>query len=222
MPYPVFYPDEAGLPPPTQRLAELRKPPSTTPRREAHRRLLSARGNNRVPASNTASMGKTYDDDDGNDEARPFGNKAEEVDDEPSSIRARPVTATSQHGAGAGSNGTARGLYRQTPPDGCEPDPASMAPKTRTTAHDVPGPGAASGGAQGNPDADGVPMARQSVASVAGSNTSTRMLDFFGPGIFAAVLRNPTTAHQLAKFSNSRLCGENVGFLSQVGPWLSG
>ena len=114
MPYPIFYPDEAGLPPPTQPLDELRKLPSTTPRREAQRRLLSARGNNRVAASNTASMGKTYDDDDnGNDEARPFGDKAEEFDDEPSSIRARPATAGAQNGAGAGGNGDARGPFSQ-------------------------------------------------------------------------------------------------------------
>ena len=40
--------------------------------------------------------------------------------------------------------------------------------------------------------------------------------DFFGNEVFQLVLHNPTTAHQLLKFSQSRLCGENMEFLEKV------
>ena len=41
--------------------------------------------------------------------------------------------------------------------------------------------------------------------------------DFFNPEIFQIVLHNPTTSHQLLKFSQSRFCGENMEFLDKVG-----
>ena len=40
--------------------------------------------------------------------------------------------------------------------------------------------------------------------------------DFFGPEIFQIVLHNPTTSHQLLRFSQSRMCGENMEFLEKV------
>ena len=41
--------------------------------------------------------------------------------------------------------------------------------------------------------------------------------DFFSPEIFQIVLHNPTTSHQLVRFSQSRFCGENMEFLEKVG-----
>lgn len=54
--------------------------------------------------------------------------------------------------------------------------------------------------------------------STATSNSASnaRLADFFGPEVFQIVLRNPTTAHQLKKFAQSRLCGENLEFLERV------
>lgn len=51
--------------------------------------------------------------------------------------------------------------------------------------------------------------------SATGSSGS-RLADFFGAEVFQIVLHNPTTAHQLKKFAQSRLCGENLEFLEQV------
>lgn len=48
------------------------------------------------------------------------------------------------------------------------------------------------------------------------SNSNTRIADFFGPEVFQIVLHNPTTAHRLKKFAQSRLCGENLEFLDKV------
>lgn len=48
------------------------------------------------------------------------------------------------------------------------------------------------------------------------STASQSMPDFFSSEIFQVVLHNPTTAYQLLKFSESRLCAENVEFLSKV------
>lgn len=42
------------------------------------------------------------------------------------------------------------------------------------------------------------------------------LADFFSPEVFQIVLHNPTTAHQLLKFSQSRFCGENMEFLDKV------
>lgn len=56
--------------------------------------------------------------------------------------------------------------------------------------------------------------------SISGKTTaslgSQSMPDFFSASIFQVVLHNPTTAHRLLKFSESRLCAENVEFLSKV------
>ncbi|KAK5120765.1 hypothetical protein LTR85_005831 [Meristemomyces frigidus] len=43
-----------------------------------------------------------------------------------------------------------------------------------------------------------------------------RMPEFFGTATFQTVLQNPTIAHQLLKFAQSRLCGENLEFLARV------
>ena len=75
-----------------------------------------------------------------------------------------------------------------------------------------------------------------SIAKTAGSTSSTRSLervpehskvlggigsnglaDFFSPEVFQIVLHNPTTAFQLLKFSQNRMCGENMEFLEKVG-----
>ncbi|POS75652.1 hypothetical protein DHEL01_v205950 [Diaporthe helianthi] len=48
------------------------------------------------------------------------------------------------------------------------------------------------------------------------SSASLSMPDFFSSDIFQVVLHNPTTAYQLLKFSESRLCSENVEFLAKV------
>ena len=64
--------------------------------------------------------------------------------------------------------------------------------------------------------ADEVSM-RQSFSGRIGTTTGSRnMPDFFTASIFQGVLRNPTTVNQLLKFSESRLCAENVEFLSKV------
>jgi hypothetical protein len=53
------------------------------------------------------------------------------------------------------------------------------------------------------------------------SSTSKNMAvngvaDFFSPEVFQIVLHNPATAHQLLKFSQARLSGENMEFLERV------
>ena len=40
--------------------------------------------------------------------------------------------------------------------------------------------------------------------------------DFFSSDVFQIVLHNPTTAHRLLKFSQARMCGENMEFLEKV------
>ena len=40
--------------------------------------------------------------------------------------------------------------------------------------------------------------------------------DFFSQEVFQMVLHNPTTSHQLMKFSQSRFCAENIDFLDRV------
>ncbi|KAL9034675.1 MAG: hypothetical protein Q9214_006941 [Letrouitia sp. 1 TL-2023] len=42
------------------------------------------------------------------------------------------------------------------------------------------------------------------------------LADFFSGEVFRIVLHNPTTAHRLKKFSQARMCGENMEFLEQV------
>lgn len=53
------------------------------------------------------------------------------------------------------------------------------------------------------------------------SSSGSRMPDFFSSEIFQIVLHNPTTSHQLLKFSHSRLCGENLEFLEKVDRYQS-
>lgn len=48
------------------------------------------------------------------------------------------------------------------------------------------------------------------------STSNFRLLDFFSEDVFQVVLHNPTTFHQLLRFSRSRLCGENLEFLDKV------
>ena len=50
----------------------------------------------------------------------------------------------------------------------------------------------------------------------------SRLADFFGQEIFQIVLHNPTTAHQLRKYAQTRLCGENLEFLEKVRLHLRG
>jgi len=42
------------------------------------------------------------------------------------------------------------------------------------------------------------------------------LADFFSAEVFQIVLHNPTTAHRLFKFSQARMCGENMEFLEKV------
>ncbi|KAI1875340.1 hypothetical protein JX265_004398 [Neoarthrinium moseri] len=49
-----------------------------------------------------------------------------------------------------------------------------------------------------------------------GNDSSNRLPDFFNYEFFQFVLRNPTTAHQLLKFSQTRVCSENIEFLNRV------
>ena len=50
---------------------------------------------------------------------------------------------------------------------------------------------------------------------ISGSSGS-RLADFFAGEVIQVVLHNPTTAHALLKFSQTRLCGENMEFLEKV------
>lgn len=42
------------------------------------------------------------------------------------------------------------------------------------------------------------------------------LADFFSSEVFQIVLHNPTTAHRMLKFSQARMCGENMEFLEKV------
>ena len=42
------------------------------------------------------------------------------------------------------------------------------------------------------------------------------LADFFSTEVFQIVLHNPATAHRLLKFSQARMCGENMEFLERV------
>ncbi|KAK9791464.1 hypothetical protein SCARD494_07647 [Seiridium cardinale] len=59
----------------------------------------------------------------------------------------------------------------------------------------------------------GIPTDRRSIVS---HSSSTRLPDFFSYEIFQVVLHNPATAHQLLKFSETRVCSENIEFLNKV------
>lgn len=45
------------------------------------------------------------------------------------------------------------------------------------------------------------------------------LADFFSSEVFHIVLHNPATAHRLLKFSQARMCGENMEFLEKVRDW---
>ena len=49
------------------------------------------------------------------------------------------------------------------------------------------------------------------------SNTTMISNKFSVKEVFQIVLHNPTTAHRLLKFSQARMCGENMEFLEKVG-----
>ncbi|KAF3760387.1 hypothetical protein M406DRAFT_269000 [Cryphonectria parasitica EP155] len=64
---------------------------------------------------------------------------------------------------------------------------------------------------------------RQSISSrtvgssaIASRSNNHNMPDFFSNNIFQIVLHDPATAHRLLKFSETRLCAENVEFLAKV------
>ncbi|KAI1618466.1 non-specific serine/threonine protein kinase [Exophiala viscosa] len=60
-------------------------------------------------------------------------------------------------------------------------------------------------------------VSRASQATGATSTSkSSRLPDFFAHDVFQTVLHNPTTSHQLLRYSQSRLCGENLEFLEKV------
>ncbi|KAL8771119.1 MAG: hypothetical protein Q9209_003290 [Squamulea sp. 1 TL-2023] len=56
-------------------------------------------------------------------------------------------------------------------------------------------------------------MPKQNGAPDRGGNP---LADFFSSEIFQIVLHNPATAHRLHKFSQARMCGENMEFLEKV------
>lgn len=50
-----------------------------------------------------------------------------------------------------------------------------------------------------------------------GMDKRTEVLaDFFSSEVFQIVLHNPATAHRMLKFSQARMCGENMEFLEKV------
>lgn len=53
-------------------------------------------------------------------------------------------------------------------------------------------------------------------AKSSGASSTSKMPEFFGHAVFQTVLHNPTIAHQLLNFAQSRLCGENMEFLARV------
>jgi phototropin len=48
------------------------------------------------------------------------------------------------------------------------------------------------------------------------NSSGSRLPDFFSNEVFQVVLHNPTTSHQLLKFARSRMCAENLEFLTAV------
>lgn len=57
---------------------------------------------------------------------------------------------------------------------------------------------------------------RASRATALTSGSGSRLPDFFAAEVLQVVLHNPATSHQLLRFSQSRLCGENMEFLEKV------
>lgn len=46
--------------------------------------------------------------------------------------------------------------------------------------------------------------------------TDAKLANFFGPEVFQLILQNPTTAYQLRRYAQSKLCEENLDFLEMV------
>jgi hypothetical protein len=63
-----------------------------------------------------------------------------------------------------------------------------------------------------NGGSPGSPRGHQGFAGSKPANIT----DFFSEEVFSVVLHNPTTAHRLLRFSQSRACGENMEFLQKV------
>lgn len=59
-------------------------------------------------------------------------------------------------------------------------------------------------------------VSRLSQTTGVSGSTRSKLPDFFAPEIIQVVLHNPTTSHQLLKFSKSRLCGETMQFLEKA------
>ncbi|TVY38219.1 Phototropin-1B [Lachnellula subtilissima] len=57
-------------------------------------------------------------------------------------------------------------------------------------------------------------------SSNSGGINGNNVTDFFSPEVFHLVLHNPTTAHRLLRFCQSRACGENMEFLQKVYTYL--
>ena len=64
-----------------------------------------------------------------------------------------------------------------------------------------------------NPPPSSFSKPKQTTGSNLGANG---LADFFSQEVFRIVLHNPTTAHRLLKFSQARMCGENMEFLEKV------
>ena len=52
--------------------------------------------------------------------------------------------------------------------------------------------------------------------STTNGKTENDLPDFFSQEVFRIVLHNPATAHRLLKFTQARMCGENMEFLEKV------
>lgn len=70
----------------------------------------------------------------------------------------------------------------------------------------------------GNYLADAPQIQQQPITKSIGSSNvgGSRLPDFFSRQVFQIALHNPATAHHLLKFSETRLCSENVEFLFKV------
>ncbi|KAI9801375.1 MAG: hypothetical protein M1825_003354 [Sarcosagium campestre] len=68
---------------------------------------------------------------------------------------------------------------------------------------------------------DDVDVSDDQLAALTSNADGSGMADFFSAEVFQIILRNPTTAHQLLKFSQSRFCGENMEFLEKIDQYYS-
>lgn len=113
----------------------------------------------------------------------------------------------------AQANGEAQKHSRLT----AEPGSEHLALDRRSNQQLVQRNGADSGGKENtpieNPPSSAVSTPKQNAA---GANGVNGLADFFSQEVFHIVLHNPTTAHRLLKFSQARMCGENMEFLEKV------